>query len=193
MGENKDFFKSSKKRILPQMFDIKPVNQVGDLDIDKIKNIKKIIKISKETPPRKINSKSNYFLNREKFLPKQNPNIFNKEPGEFPKTNSEEKNASKEQRKREIKNNVEKIQNVKNISVKFQGRKEAAVNNGSLKDNFSEFDKNYNLKTEKVKENWRTKCLQSLLTKNYGWRSLFRKFIFWRRKQNSKNLFRKYF
>ena len=35
----------NRNKVIPQMFDVRPVNKDGDLDLEKIKKIKKVLKL----------------------------------------------------------------------------------------------------------------------------------------------------
>ncbi|HHD92065.1 MAG TPA: DUF4012 domain-containing protein, partial [Candidatus Portnoybacteria bacterium] len=103
MRNEKKFSISSRKKILPQMFDVRPVNKAGELDVEKIKKIKKTVKISREA------------LARRQKLQKQEKNntIFNEELERFKKTLLAERTISDQNRiKREKENR--KIESARN-------------------------------------------------------------------------------
>ncbi len=46
--------KNKKNRVLPQMFDVRPVKETGDLDLEKIQNINKVLRLEKREAEKKI-------------------------------------------------------------------------------------------------------------------------------------------
>jgi hypothetical protein len=56
-----------KNKILLQMFDIKPVNETGDLDMEKIRNLEKIVRISLQPDEKKIDTKEKVEIKNDDF------------------------------------------------------------------------------------------------------------------------------
>ena len=103
MRSEKKFSISSRKKILPQMFDIRPVNKAGKLDVEKIKKIKKTVKISREALAR-----------RQKPQKQEKDNtIFNEELERFKKTLLAERTISNRNKIKREKEN-KKVESVRN-------------------------------------------------------------------------------
>jgi len=114
MGENK----LPKKQIIPQMFDVRPTDKSGNLDLEKIKRIEKASKIikKKELKKEKVNS-----FDSEKIFSLEDvrkPTSFDEEAKRFRAMMKEEKKILRK-KKREIKIEADDAENIKNISVEF--------------------------------------------------------------------------
>ncbi len=75
-----------KNKIIPQMFDVRPVTETGDLDLEKIKNIEKILKLERQKNEEKKNSLSGAGVYDIKI-----PDTIDREIARFQKMVPEEK------------------------------------------------------------------------------------------------------
>ncbi len=90
--------RKSKNKILPQMFDVRPVDSEGDLDLEKINNVSEASKI-------KVKKRKDYFHNSGSKIiyDVRRPTPFEDEKKRFQKLIQDEKNKRKE---REIKEDL---------------------------------------------------------------------------------------
>ncbi len=113
----------NKKQILAQMFDVRPTNKEGNLDLEKIAKIEKIAQISKKEK----DSTDLEYLASKKIIPMEDlrrPTVFEDERRRFQEMIDQEK-ENERKRKRIIAINSDDIDNIKNISVEFKhNRKE---------------------------------------------------------------------
>jgi len=105
-----------KKNILPQMFDVRPVNAAGDLDLERVEKVEKVAQITTKR----------IFPNLSKpigdvFHDIKNPSYLDKEVTRFQKLLQEEKKQEARNMISKVAVNAEDIENVKNISVEFKG------------------------------------------------------------------------
>ncbi|HRY82091.1 MAG TPA: DUF4012 domain-containing protein [Candidatus Moranbacteria bacterium] len=113
MGENKN----PKKQIFPQMFDVRPTDELGNLDLEKIEKIERIVEISKKEEI------ENVYFGEQKEIKKmedlRRPDIFDDELKRFHEMMRKEE-EDRRKKKRRIEISGEDIENVKNISVEFE-------------------------------------------------------------------------
>lgn len=82
--------KRKKQYILPQMFDIRPVKQTGDLDLDKMKTGERVVKIK----PKRLIPVSKKKIG-EVFYDVKRPSVMDEEVSRFQKVIAEEKRRKK--------------------------------------------------------------------------------------------------
>jgi len=108
----------NKKQILSQMFDVRPTNKEGDLDLERIGKLEKIVQIhEKEQDPAVWE-----YLASKKLIPMEDlrkPTVFEDERKRFQEMLDQEKEAER-RRKRIIQIASDDIDNVKNVSVEFK-------------------------------------------------------------------------
>ncbi|HPN96443.1 MAG TPA: DUF4012 domain-containing protein [Candidatus Moranbacteria bacterium] len=113
MGEKKEF-------ITPQMFDVRPVDSSGVLDMEKMRRIKKVVRIK----PRRYFSGTSSKIG-DVFHDIKKPEVIDQETRRFQKIIAEEKEKRKKEERLKyiprIPIAAEDLDNVKNISVEFTG------------------------------------------------------------------------
>lgn len=113
---------NSKKRILLQMFDVRPVNEAGDLDMERIGKISRIAEIEKiEEKPEK-HAKLHLNLNEKIIEDVRKPSFLCEELRRFNESLLAER-EEKRRKKRKVEIESEDYENVRNISVEFKGEK----------------------------------------------------------------------
>ena len=114
MGDNK----FSKKQIFPQMFDVRPTDRVGNLDLKKIEKIIRVAEISKKEEGK--DKLPDYSLPKKikKMEDLRSPSIFEEEARRFVEMLKEEKEFLRKKKKR-IPINAQDVENVRNVSVEF--------------------------------------------------------------------------
>ena len=163
MGENK----LPKKQIIPQMFDVRPTDKSGNLDLEKIKRIGgisgKIVK-KKEIKKEKID-----FFNSEKMLHFEDvrkPTAFDEEAKRFRAMMKEEKKILRK-KKREIEIEADDSENIKNVSVEF-----SQFNDEDFWD--SHVPENSNNGTRKIEKDFQSPTLDNkVVSKNFLWLGKF--------------------
>ena len=112
----------NKKQILSQMFDVRPTDKEGNLNLRKIEKIENIIKICEKDADLFF---QNEYLLKKKIIPMgdlKRPSVFDDESKRFRKMINEEKEERKKE-KISIGINSDDIDNVRNISVEFKNEK----------------------------------------------------------------------
>lgn len=109
------FKKKTKKIILPQMFDVRPVNVEGDLDLEKIEKAEKIIKIKpKRFFPKSEKSIGDVFYD----VKKPDPDLL--ESKRFEKVLSEERESRNRRIFYKVPVQSPKLDNISNVTVEFK-------------------------------------------------------------------------
>ncbi len=141
MGENKNS-SCKKKRIVPQMFDVRPVNEAGDFDMSKLKKMKRVVSLVEKRKEQKLSGKK-LKIGQTSILDEE-VQRFNKV---LAKSNHQIKLASE-------------IKNVKDISLEFKGTKKSEYDEKNL------IEKTVNKKKtqKKVKTKIKTKRKTSIFS-----------------------------
>jgi len=115
----------NKKQILSQMFDVRPTDKAGNLDLERIEKLEKIVQICEKEEDPVIRE----YLASKKIIPMEDlrrPTVFEDERRRFQEMLDQEKETERK-RKRTIAINSDDIDNIKNISVEFKHAQNAEI------------------------------------------------------------------
>ncbi len=168
MKNKKEFY---KKRILSQMFDIKPVDQAGDLDMKKIKRIKRTVKLKNELNEIKKTRIVEPKKEVSEFYIKENNVLFREEQERFKRMLLAEKEIAERE-------NRIKVQKQKLIEKEKQGKfiqcKLDKERNNKLK---IELRTKKKQAREKIKKSYLNKWRKKLYKTHYLVSKLYKKYL----------------
>ncbi|MDO9231254.1 MAG: DUF4012 domain-containing protein [bacterium] len=113
----------NKKQILSQMFDVRPTNKDGDLDLERIGKLEKIVQIYEKEQDPAVQK----YLASKKIIPMEDlrkPNVFEDELKRFHAMIQEEQEIERK-KKRIIAIESDDIDNIRNVSVEFKHNRKA--------------------------------------------------------------------